>query len=582
MPDITNLNLLWTSLLIESLIRNGCDYFCISPGSRSAPLTVAIARNPQAHKQIFYDERAAAFHALGWAKATGKPAVLVCTSGSAAAHYLPALVEASQDRVPMLVLTSDRPPELIDVGANQAIRQSKLYGDFVRCNYDFPCPSQDVPLTWILSTLQQALHTCLHPEAGPVHLNLPFREPLAPSPQEIPAEYLAGLDQAWQMQTQHLETRETSMDPDEYKHIEVLLQQARQGLLILGSLKPAEQQHALQIANHLRWPVFADALSGLRFDARLETQIASFDQLLLQPDFIQICHFDTILHLGGNYVSGRLLKHLAAHRPAVYIQFQAGDRRQDPNHQVTFRSHASLAALQQMLSLRADATWLANFKRFANAAEAVYAHELDQGSELSEPGLARLISRFLPPGHALMLGNSMPVREADSFAAPRSTQLTVFGNRGTSGIDGHVATATGIATGRKTPVTLLCGDLTLFHDLNSLHFLGQITQPVTVIVVNNSGGGIFSFLPIAEHSDVFEEWFGTPHQLSFAGAAQMFGLDYFAPTSRTELINALETSWNQGKPALIEVRTERTATRSLHRQLQAALRIALETDHNIS
>ena len=179
-----------------------------------------------------------------------------------------------------------------------------------------------------------------------------------------------------------------------------------------------------------------------------------------------------------------------------------------------------------------------------------------------------------------MAGNSLPVREIDGFAAPRSGMLPIFANRGTSGIDGHVATAAGIAAGRGGPVTLLCGDLTLFHDLNSLHLISRIGAPVTILVINNGGGGIFSFLPIHEHEDVFEPWFGTPHQLSFAGAANMFGLDYSLPASRSELVQALQKSWDQGRSALIEVVTQRPLTLALHRQLQQQLAAKLsEQDH---
>lgn len=569
MPDTTNLNLLWTSLLIEELIRQGCNYFCISPGSRSAPLTVAAARTPGAYLQLCYDERAAAFHALGWARATGRPAVLICTSGSALAHYLPAVVEASQDRVPMLILSADRPPELIEAGANQAIRQPGIYGDYVRWAFDFPCPDIGIPAAWVLSTLDQALHRCFEPDPGPVHLNLPFREPLAPSPEPILADYLAGLPASGaQPRVIHALLADRELHPAESAWLEDLLSQAGRGLLILGRLKAHQQDAALQIANRLGWPVFADILSGLRLDSRLETQIQSYDQLLANPNFAAACEFDTVLHLGGAYVSGRLLKHLAAHQPRTYLQFEASDTRQDPNHQVTYRSQSGLDSLAQILPPAAETPWLAKLQAFGDAANQVYADILDSSEALSEPGVARLLSRLLPVGHALMLGNSMAVREADGFGAACRPELRVFGNRGTSGIDGHLATAAGYANGSACPVTLLCGDLTLFHDLNSLYLLKTIPIPVTLVVINNAGGGIFSFLPIAGHTDVFEPWFGTPHDLSFAGAAAMFGLEYHQPTTRAELRTALEASWNQARPALIEVRTVRAETLALHRLLQ--------------
>ncbi|MEZ0374699.1 MAG: 2-succinyl-5-enolpyruvyl-6-hydroxy-3-cyclohexene-1-carboxylic-acid synthase [Candidatus Sericytochromatia bacterium] len=583
--DATNLNLLWTSLLIEELIRHGSNYFCLSPGSRSAPLAVAIARNPRANALVCYDERAAAFHALGWARATGRPAVLACTSGTAMAHYLPAIVEAAQDGVPMLILTADRPPELIDVGANQAIRQSGLYREYVRWSCDFPCPSLDVPPQWVLSTADQALYRCLEPEPGPVHLNLPFREPLAPQPQQIPAACLEGI-QDWLGHGKPycaVSGDAFSANSEVWDELVDRLNSTRKGLVILGKLRPAEREGLIPLLGLLGWPVFADALSGLSLNSGLTPLVPHFDQLLEAEAFRAACQPQTVLQIGGGFVSGRLLKHLAACPPRHYFQLLADTVRQDPNHQVTHRVHGKLIGNYGQLILEAEPDPDPDFGRvlqeMARKAEAVFAG-LDQAEDLSEPGVARLLTQLAPASHVLMLGNSLPVREVDGFAAPRTAALDVFANRGTSGIDGHVATAAGIAAGRRVPVTLLCGDLTLFHDLNSLHLLSRIDQPVTIVVINNGGGGIFSFLPIHEHEDIFEPWFGTPHQLSFAGAASMFGLDYCLPASRSELVQALQKSWAQGSPALIEVVTQRPATLALHRQLQQQLTTKLsEQEH---
>lgn len=565
MPDTTNLNLLWTSLLIEELVRHGLTGFIVSPGSRSAPLTVAVARHPQIQALVAYDERAAAFFALGHARATGQPAVLICTSGSAAAHYLPAIVEAAQDNVPMLILTSDRPPELLETGANQAIRQSGLYGDYPRWAFDFPVPSLDIPPQWILSTVDQAVHRCLAPMPGPVHLNLPFREPLAPKAETIPESYLASLS-VWlsgQAPYTHYHQPVSGVPdaPAELNH---------PGLLILGRLKPDEREGALLLAEALGWPVFADILSGLRLDARLSRQIPYYDQLLTAEAFSQLCRPQTVLQLGDGYVSGRLLKHLAAHPPQHYLQVLAGSGRQDPNQQVTARYQGDITAIcrawSQAVSRQAPANELAEW---AHHAESVYRQALDASDSLSEPAVARVLIQALADGEQLMLGNSMAVREADSFVAPREQAPLIFGNRGTSGIDGHVACAAGLAMGSESPVTLLCGDLTLFHDLNSLHLLRRSVQPIRVIVVNNGGGGIFSFLPIAAHTDVFEPWFGTPHDFNFAGAAQMFGLSYYRPETMTDFKTTLKAT--QGQSALIEVVTRREDTLALHRHLQELL-----------
>lgn len=574
MPDTTHLNLYWSSLLVEEAIRLGSDYFCLSPGSRSAPLTVAVLRTPAARWQICYDERAAAFHALGWARATGKPAVLICTSGSALAHYFPAVVEASQDRLPLLILSADRPPELLALGANQAIRQPDFYGDYARWHFSLPTPSAEIAPVWVRSTLVQAW---LRASDGPVHLNLPFREPLAPRPEPLPAGYETRLP-AFRISR----SRPAGLGPEAYAELLAQLRSAP-GLLILGQLAADEREPALAMAQALGWPVFADVLSGLRLDARLP-QIQAFDQLLALPDFAAACRFEQVLHLGGAYVSGRLLRLLAAHPPAQFLQFHQGPQRQDPNAQVTWQGDVGLADFCQELCLRLQQAPLgppqaqgAFLQACGSAAEAVLAAELDGQAPLSEPAVARLLTRLLPPEHALMLGNSLAIREVDGFGQARLPAPVVFGQRGTSGIDGHVAGAAGLAIGRRAPVTLLCGDLTLFHDLNSLHLLGQLAQPVTIVLINNAGGGIFSFLPIAEHPDIFEAGFGTPHELSFSGAAAMFGLDYSRPTDLGQLSEALQASWRAGRPALIEVCTVRSETLAVHRQLQAQLARAVAT-----
>jgi 2-succinyl-5-enolpyruvyl-6-hydroxy-3-cyclohexene-1-carboxylate synthase len=577
--DTTNLNMLWSSLLVEELSRQGIHYYCFSPGSRLVPLAIAIGRHPATRALIAYDERAAAFHALGYARATGRPAVLVCTSGSAAAHYFPAVVEAAQDAVPMLILTTDLPPDQRDCGANQSIDQNGIYGDYVRWSFDFPCPEGRIKPTMVLATIDQALYRSLHPDPGPVHLNLSFREPLVPVPMELPAGYLDAL-RPWLERKEPLSQVFTGnsggLDDAQLKVLETAVAAARRGLLVVGRLRDDRERDAtLKLANALRWPVFADILSGLRLDSRLETQISYCDQLLHAPAFAESCRPDTVLHLGGSSVSGDLLKHLAAHPPREYIRLLSRSGREDPYHQVSLRFQGDLETVCRQLSRRilpaGETDWLRGLRASARQAETLYAGELDTPEALSEPGLARLLVRLLDGEQVLLLGNSLPVREVDGFAAPCRPAPPVVGNRGASGIDGTIATASGYAVGAGRPVVVLCGDLTLFHDLTSLHLLGQIDRPVTVVVINNSGGGAFSFLPVAKYPDVFETWFGTPHSLCFESAANLFGLDYHAPSTRAGFVEAWRSCRRQGRPALIEVATERSATASCQRQLQREL-----------
>ncbi|MGV3526348.1 MAG: 2-succinyl-5-enolpyruvyl-6-hydroxy-3-cyclohexene-1-carboxylic-acid synthase [Candidatus Sericytochromatia bacterium] len=582
--ETANLNVLWTSLMVEELVRHGVTYFCLSPGSRSAPLTVAVARHPQTTAVMAYDERGAAFHALGYARATGRPAVLICSSGTAGAHYLPAVIEAYEDEVPLLILTADRPPELRESGANQTIRQPHLYGDYIRWRFDFPCPDAAIAPEMVLSTLDQALRSCFAPDAGPVHLNVPFREPLAPSAGLVPPFYLEPIS-GWmagdQPFTRNLRCGD-ALSPLVQHELISLLNQTHQGLLLIGQLPDDPTREAvLQLANQLRWPVFADLLSGLRLDPRLETQIPYYDLLLQHEGFRDLCRPPVLLQIGTGFNTRTLLTHLDSYRPDHHILLSPSGQRRDPNFQHTLQLRGDLATLSKALlpglEPQTNALWRQTLLNQAARVESLLEVELDQSERLSEPAVARLLTQLALPGQGLWAGNSMPIRDLSAYGAPCLEGLQVVGNRGTSGIDGHVACAAGLAQGLKKPVWLLCGDLTLFHDLNSLHQLRFLEQPVAVVVINNHGGGIFSFLPIAEHTDVFEPYFGTPHSLSFAGAAAQFGLTYSAPTTRSELAQALQLSYELGQPCLIEVVTDRNDNLTYHRHLQQALGEALNT-----
>lgn len=574
-----NLNLAWADLLITELLRWGIDYACISPGSRSTPLTVAAAQQPNLRKRVCLDERGAAFLALGFARATGRPALLICTSGTALAHYLPALIEAAQDQVPLLVLSADRPPELLQAGANQAIQQPNLYGSYLRWQFNLPCPDPQISPEMLLTTVDQAVARALGPEAGPVHLNCPFREPLAPSPAAIPPAYLESL-QHWFQHTNPYTRIEVSGARLTSTQLQTWLEHLNpvsQGVLLIGRLQSAEQQRAcLELAQALGWPVCADVLSGLSGDPRLENRILHFDPLLQQPAFQTLFRPQTVLHLGGEMTSIRLQKHLKHYRPQL-LRVQCSSERLDSLHQVSLRLQIALPAFCSALSTQVqpaiDREWVQELCQQGQRAEAALVESLDTPESLSEPALARLLGQQLSPAGILFVGNSMPIRDLDMFAMQVPAQI--YGNRGASGIDGNLATALGIAEGKQQAVTLLLGDLALLHDLNSLALLRPDAQPLTVIVINNDGGGIFSFLPIAQYETVFEPYFGTPHGLHFAAAASLFGLEYRQPQNRSEFLEALAWAHSQQRSLLIEIRTERGANYALHQALHAQIGAAL-------
>lgn len=573
-----NLNVLAAELLIEELLRNGVDCFCVAPGSRSAPLALAVARRAADKAHVHFDERGAGFFALGHARATGRPAVVITTSGTAVANLLPAVVEAAMDGVPLLLLTADRPPELRATGANQTIEQPGIFGRYARWQFDLPCPDEKIPFTALLTTVDQAVFRAQYPLAGPVHLNCMFREPLGPQTVAFPRHAVLEPLAQWMNAAEPL-TRYTAphatVAPDEAAALAKLIAQAERGLVVLGRLPGGKPPAALlPLLRALGWPVFADVQTGLRDAAEA---IAHADLLLLAPALQKKWRPDVVLHLGGGLVSRRVADFLRESAPQHYVLVHPSPVRLDPAHQVTHRVVADVelfcAGLAKRLPKRSPRAGLALWQRADAVAAQVLELQLKPAQKISEPAVARWLSAALPAEHALLLGNSMPIRDMNMFAcaAPRR----VVANRGASGIDGLVATAAGFAAGSGQPVTALLGDLALLHDLNSLALLAAVKQPVVLIVINNDGGGIFSFLPVAQSGSDFERFFGAPHGLTFSAAAQQFGLPYAAPTTLPELDKAYRTACASGRPALLEVRTDRRQNHAEHAALQRELERAL-------
>ncbi len=578
-----NINALWSALIVEELVRGGVCAFCLSPGSRSTPLAVAVARNTAARPVVHFDERGTAFHALGWALATGKPAVLICTSGTAAANYWPAVVEAAQSCVPLILLTADRPPELLACGANQAIDQIKLFGGYVRWHCGLPCPDSRVPPESVLTAVDQALYRARRAPAGPVHLNCMFREPLAPVSggagpgsfdERLRAWAESGLPYTrWEENAARLADR-TQSDVLE------LMGFARQGLIVAGQLhKPDETDAVRALADASGWPVFPDIASGLRLGAQGRNCIAFYDLMLLSEMFRERFRPDVVLHLGGPVTSRRLQEHLAAVRPE-YVRIADHPERHDPLHHVTRRIEMDVAAFSRWLAAsvaRVQANpWSAMLVRANEAVSAATAAWCAAQEGLSEIEGARLVAKLLPEGATLFCANSMPIRDWDMFAPSDGPAARVFANRGASGIDGNVATAAGLARALGRPVVAVLGDLAALHDLNSLALLRNLNAPCVLVVVNNDGGGIFSFLPVADYPDVFERYFAAPHGLHFRDAAALFGLGYCNPATRQDFEAAFRAAFEADRAVIIEIRAERAGNAPLHRQLQSQIAAAVE------
>jgi 2-succinyl-5-enolpyruvyl-6-hydroxy-3-cyclohexene-1-carboxylate synthase len=572
-----NINSVWGSLLVEELIRHGIDRFFISPGSRSTPLVAAVADNPRATCSVHFDERGAAFRALGYARGSGKPAAIICTSGTAAANYYPAIIEASVDCLPMIVLTADRPPELRNTGANQTIDQVELYGKYVRQFVDLPCPSTDVPVAGLLDTIDDLVRTATSSPRGPVHLNCLFREPLAPIPSgENLSDYLAGLDKR--------DTPKVRISVPATRDIEraaALIRESRRGLLVIGQLRSNDQQNALlRLIQKLNWPVFADVQSGLSLSGHHQ-MISHYDLELASRSFCDIIKPDLVLQIGDRTVSKRLLQFLEQTAPTHHLLVLDHSLPYDPAHTVTDRIEADIPgfcdSLCAILGSAGPSELLGRLQTTSHIVEAQIDQSLASARHLTECAAAKIITAELPADHGLFVASSMPIRLMDMFADPTGRVIRVGANRGASGIDGTLASAIGFAEGLARPVTLVIGDLALLHDLNSLAMLATAGQPVTIVVLNNDGGGIFEHLPIAQFPELLERFFVAPHGLTFESAAALFNVPYRHVAAAHDLSKEYIGSTTAPKAGIIEVTIDREANRQFHDRLITRLTEKLDS-----
>ncbi|CAN5792864.1 2-succinyl-5-enolpyruvyl-6-hydroxy-3-cyclohexene-1-carboxylic-acid synthase [soil metagenome] len=566
-------NRLWAFLIVEELVRSGVDFFCVASGSRSTPLVAALAENPKARSLIHFDERGTAFAALGYARATGRPAAWITTSGTAVANGLPAVVEASSDSVPMVCLTADRPPELRRTGANQTIDQPDVFGDYARWSFDLPAPDSETDPAMVLTTVDQAVYRATRAPKGPVHLNMMFREPFLPEPGAEAADLPAP--SRWRAcgepYTRYAATK-PAVDEEEVDDLWNGIHTVERGLVVAGRLESRAQGEAVsRLTGALGWPLLPDIGSQIRLGEGSAQHAPYYDALLADEGFAEAHAPEAVLHFGGRAVSKRLEQFLARVGPDPYVAVRENPFRLDPTHRVTHSVEAGVedfcATLARAAGHRPSAGasgWTESWRQASERAGQRLDRSLSSEKQINEPAVVRLVSQNIPGDHCLVVASSMPVRDLDTFAAPDGALVPVAANRGASGIDGTVATAAGFARGSGKPATLLIGDLALLHDLNSLAMLREL--PVVVVVLNNDGGGIFDFLPVARQQ-FFQPYFGTPHGFTFEAAAAMFGLEYELPRSAPDFVEAYSAARVSGAPALIEVRTDRRENVALHREL---------------
>jgi len=589
-----NINHLWGTLIIEELSRLGVDYFCVASGSRSSPLVIALAQNKRLKSFVHFDERGLAFHAMGYSAAAKKPAVLICTSGTAAANFFPAVIEASKKKLPLIVMTADRPPELRQTGAVQTIDQVGLFGKYVQRATDMPCPDTNINPQFVLTTIDQAWYQAVR-NHGVVHINCMFRQPLTlVKASEDLNSYIKPLKRWVQSKGPYTEyvagfplqlrfAKQSGRGNDSVrKQIAKRLEVIKNGVIVVGKLSSVDEANlVLRLAEKLGWPIFADVSSGLRLGQSHPHLIHYFDHLLLSDTILNKLPFDGVLHLGGRMTSQRYYDFIGKQNPAEYICVLNHALRNDPNHQVSLRIEASVSNFVQtvigLIRPRKSSTALKVLSKADKNADKAIESFLAEDERLSEPHIARLVSQLIPEGQGLFLSNSMPIRDMGQYADANGHFVCVNGNRGASGIDGLIASASGFAQGLQKPVTLMIGDLAALHDLNSLAMLRDLPAPLIIVLLNNGGGGIFSFLPIAEFKEGFEKFWGTPHAFTLAAAASMFELNYSQPMDAKHFKKVYTQALKAQTSTIIEVITNREENLKIHLSLQNAIDKSLGT-----
>lgn len=590
--DAPNRNTLWARALVDELVRGGVSAVCISPGSRSTPLTVAFARHEDVQVFSHLDERSAAYFALGRARRTGEVTPLVCTSGTAAANYHPAVLEADQARVPMLMLTADRPPELRDSGANQTADQEKLFGDGVRWYKDLPEPrAESRTLRSLRTSAAQALAQAEGTNPGPVHLNVPFAKPLEPVhvegdvPEDLdrlasegreadsstPAASGAGGTAA--ANPAFVERRQGTVDlPDtELRRLAEELSVER-GLIVAGPSDPtALDPEALVALSHATgFPILADPLSGLRFGGhtRVAPVLGGYDAYLDSAVTDDWPDPEVVVRVGASPTSKPLRKYLARTDARQLVVDPTGGWREAEftASDLVVADPSGLAAdLSRLIAGGPDSgEWRGRWE----AAETAHWDAVDDADGLFEGGVLVDTAHLSPDPTTLFVSNSMPVRDLDRFARPDAASITAMGNRGVSGIDGIVSSALGAGSATTDDLTLVIGDLAYYHDMNGLLAVARCGVDVTIVLINNDGGGIFHMLPIESFDPPFTSQFKTPHGIDFEPTGELYGLAYARVDSREEFRDAYSEAVASEGSHVIEVTTDAEGSHRTREELK--------------
>jgi len=577
--DLPDRNLSFADAFISELGRSGVHHACICPGSRSTPLVLSLARSHHIKTWVHLDERSAAYFALGISRAIHEPVAVVCTSGTAAANVYPAIVEAHYSHIPLLVLTADRPPELWEWGANQTIDQNRMYGQHVKwaVNMATPEPTPEL-LRFVHETSCRAVATAVESRPGPVQINVPFREPLVPD--TIPSVF----EEVGERRTGAYTTvniGRVRLDHEQLRRMAHALEGKDRGIIICGPQDDPEFAPSVAaLAKLLRFPILADPLSQVRCGTHDRSNVIDcYDGFLRSQKLTQALRPEVILRFGATPTSKSLLRYLAQIPDAYQICIHPSDW-QDQDHMASEMIHADptqfVNDLARTLTPSVSSKWLEEWSIIAERSRTAIVHYLNKIEEIFEGKVFSELAELLLAKATLFAGNSMPVRDLDAFYPGSPHEIRFLANRGASGIDGVLSTALGIAAVTQCPLVTVLGDLSFYHDMNGLLSAQKFKPNATIIVLNNNGGGIFSFLPQHNHPEYFETYFATPHNLTFEAAATLYRLHYTKVRSWDEFRKTISQNITIPGTKIVELNTERERNIELHHQISSAVTVAAD------
>lgn len=580
---MANRNTLWAETFVDELARQGLRAVCLAPGSRHTPLVMAFARHEQITVYRHLDERSAAFFALGMALASDTPVAVACTSGTAGANFFPAIIEAQQSHVPLLVLTADRPHELRHSGANQTIDQVKFYGDQVLWSVDVALPEAAPPpvaLRNLRTLAARAWSTANGLRKGVVHLNFPFRKPLEPTPvpDDMTTPPMDARSRAEGQPFTRIMVGQMQPTADQIEAVASPVREHERGVIVCGPRCPGGDfpEEVAAFAAHIGYPLLADPLSGVRFGA--PDAIGGYDSFLMYPP---VAPPDVVIRFGSVPTSKWLNQYLDEQSIQHVIHVSSSGQWADDLHRVSLLVQADEAALCRALvdglSARPAIAWQAQLMDVERgtwqAVDATLAvDDLFDGAVMAD------VLDLVPPESTVFVGNSLPVRHLDQFGRPSEKRLNVYANRGASGIDGNISTALGAGAAQPDrPLVLIVGDVTFYHDMNGLLAVQGCDIPVTVVLLNNNGGGIFHRLPVQGFEPEFTDNFVMPHNLQLEHAANLYGVAHVRAESRQQFRELFAEHVGSGLSSIIEVPTDARADLAQRQAVIAAVQADLNT-----